>query len=180
MYHVYGLKIFCEMSKVPFDISHETLNPCTCTCTPVCGEFRQGLNCTGPTEMISHLSWPSLEVWRKVAWLTLFYKMANNLVLMSTRSLLIPAHRSTRAKPPHAYMPMFHTPKRLYQYYSFLPRTVTVRLEWPSKPNSCCFITWGFQSLRDGSTLLIRSCWLVSNPLLFLFQHSLFFYSHLP
>ena len=81
----------------------------------VCGKFRQGLNCTGPTEMISHLGWPSLEVRRKVARLTLLYKMANNLVLMSTRSLLIPAPRSTRATPSHAYMPMFHTPKRLYQ-----------------------------------------------------------------
>ena len=87
----------------------------------VCGKFRQGLNCTGPTEMISHLGWSSFEVRRKVARLTLFYKMANNLVLMSTRSLLIPAPRRTRATPPHASMPMFHTPKRLYKYYSFLP-----------------------------------------------------------
>ena len=98
----------------------------------VCGKFRQGLNCTGPTEIISHLGWPSLEVRSKVARLTLLYKMANNLVLMSTRSLLIPAPRSTRATPPHAYMPMFHTPKRLYQYNSFLPRTVT---DWNDLPN---------------------------------------------
>ena len=27
----------------------------------VCGKFRQGLNCTGPTEMISHLGWNSAE-----------------------------------------------------------------------------------------------------------------------
>ena len=98
----------------------------------VCDKFRQGLNCTGPTEMISHLGWHSLEVRRKVARLTLLYKMANNLVLMSTRSLLIPAPRSTRTTPPHAFMPMFHTPKRLYQYYSFIPRTVT---EWSDLPN---------------------------------------------
>ena len=98
----------------------------------VCGKFRQGLNCTGPTEMISHLGWPSLEVRKKVARLTLLYKMANNLVLMSTRSLLIPAPRSTRAMLPHAYMPMFHTPKRLYQCNSFLPRTVT---DWNHLPN---------------------------------------------
>ena len=76
-----------------------------------CGKFRQGLNCTGPTEMISHLGWPSLEVWRKVARLTLLYKMANNLDLMSTRSLLIRAPRGTRATPPHTFMTMFHTPK---------------------------------------------------------------------
>ena len=98
----------------------------------VCGKFRQGLKCTGPTEMISHLGWPSLEVWRKVARLTLLYKLANNLVLMSTRSLLIPAPRSPRATPPHAYMSMFHTSKRLYQYNSFLPRTVT---DWNDLPN---------------------------------------------
>ena len=98
----------------------------------VCGKFRQGLNCTGPTEMISHLGWPSLEVLRKVARLTLLYEMANNLDLMSTRSLLIPAPRSTRAMPPHAYMPMFHTPKRLYQYNSFFSRTVT---DWNDLPN---------------------------------------------
>ena len=28
------------------------------------------------------------------------------------------------------------------------------RLEWPSQPDSCCFITWGFQNLRDEAPCL--------------------------
>ena len=77
------------------------------------------------------LSWPSLGVWRMATRLTLLYKMANNLVIMLTMILIVPFPCSTTAMHPHAYMPMFHTPKRLYQYYSFLPRLVT---DWNDLP----------------------------------------------
>ena len=70
----------------------------------VCSKYRRGPNCTGPTEMINHRSWPSLELRRKVARLTLLYKMTNNLIMMSTRSLLVRAPRGLRSVPPHAFM----------------------------------------------------------------------------
>ena len=97
----------------------------------VCSKYRRGPNCTGPTEMINHLSWPSLELRRKVARLTLLYKMTNNLVMMSTRSLLVCAPRGLRSVPPHALMSLSRIPTRLYQTNSFFPRTVA---DWNELP----------------------------------------------
>ena len=97
----------------------------------VCSKYRRGPNCTGPTEMINHLSWPSLELRRKVARLTLLYKMTNNLVMMSTRSLLVRAPRGLRSVPPHALMSLSRIPTHLYQTNSFFPRTVA---DWNELP----------------------------------------------
>ena len=81
--------------------------------------------------MLSHPSWPSLKVWRMAARLTLLYKMANNLAIMSTMILAIPNPCSTRAMHLHAHMLVFHIPKRLYQYDTFLSRPVT---DWNDLP----------------------------------------------
>ena len=81
--------------------------------------------------MLSHPSWPSLKVWRMAARLTLLYKMANNLAIMSTMILAIPVPCSTRAMHLHAHMLVFHIPKRLYQYDTFLSRPVT---DWNDLP----------------------------------------------
>ena len=97
----------------------------------VCSKYRRGPNCTGPTEMINHLSWPSLDLHRKVARLTLLYKMSNNLVMMSTRSLLVHAPRDLRSVPPHALMSLTRIPTCLYQTNSFFPRIVA---DWNESP----------------------------------------------
>ena len=83
--------------------------------------------------MISLLDWPLLEARRKVARLCLMYKMANDLVLMSYRSLLRPYPYSTKAMPAHAYLPLDKSPQKLYFSSSFFPRTVS---EWNSLPHS--------------------------------------------
>ena len=98
----------------------------------VCGKFRQGPNSTGPTEMISHLGWPSPVGMRKAACLTLLYKRANNLVLMSTRSLLIPAPCTTRVTPLHAYMPMFHTRNDCTNTTDFYPGLWQTGMTFPT------------------------------------------------
>ena len=95
----------------------------------VCGKFRQGLNCTGPTEMISHLGWNSAEK-----------GSTSDLVMQDGQQFgpdvnKVPAHpRSSQYKGHastclHAHVPH---PKWLNQYYSFLPWTVT---EWNDLPN---------------------------------------------
>ena len=98
----------------------------------VCSEYRQGPKCAGPTEMINHLSWPRLELRRKVAWLKLLYKMTKKLFMMSIRSLLVRAPRNLRSVPPHTFMPLFHIPTRQYQTNSFFLRTVADWNELPS------------------------------------------------
>ena len=98
-----------------------------CTARWVCSKHRQGHNCTGPTEMINHLSWPSLELRRKVAWLTLLYKMSNNLVHQ------VPPCPCTlwSQEPPHASMPLTRILTCQYQTNSFFPRTV---VDWNQLP----------------------------------------------
>ena len=96
--------------------------------------YRTGLNATGSTEMIKQLNCPPpLETRRMVSRLCLMYKMANNLVLMPTRTLLIPYPYSTKSKPPHAFIPLDLYPPKLYFLNSFFPRTVA---EWNGLPHS--------------------------------------------
>ena len=68
----------------------------------VLNKYRQGPNTTGPSQMIAALGWPSLELRRRVARLSLLHKMVNDLVLMTSRSLLIPYPHITKAMAPHA------------------------------------------------------------------------------
>ena len=77
--------------------------------------------------MISLLGWPSLEKRRRAARLTMLYKIANGLVLMTTQSLLIPYPHFTKAMPPHAFTPLDKLPTKLYHSMSFYPRTIP---EW--------------------------------------------------
>ena len=97
----------------------------------VCNKYRTGPNTTGPTAMIEDLGWPSLESRRQSARLCLLYKMANNLVLMSSRSLLIPYPYATKSMPLHSFTPLHLTPVKLYFSNSFFPRTVS---EWNLLP----------------------------------------------
>ena len=65
----------------------------------VCNSYRSGPNSTGPTEMMTGLEWPSLQTRRKNYRLSLMYKMKNNLVLMSSRSLLVEYPYNTKICP---------------------------------------------------------------------------------
>ena len=97
----------------------------------VFNKYRRGPNTTGPTHMISLLGWPSFEARRRAARLSMLYKMKNNLVLMSTRSLLLPYPYLTQGMPEHAFIPLDKLPPKLYFSMSFFPRTVA---EWNKLP----------------------------------------------
>ena len=97
----------------------------------VCNKYRYGPNTTGPTEMLKTLDWPLLETRRKIARLCLLYKMANDLVLMSYRSLLLPYPYTTKSMPAHAYVPLDKMPRKVYFSSSFFPHTIA---EWNSLP----------------------------------------------
>ena len=99
----------------------------------VLNKYRQGPNTTGPSQMIAALGWPSLELRRRVARLSLLHKMVNDLVLMTSRSLLIPYPHITKAMPPHAITPLDKSPFKLYYAMSFLPRTIA---DWNKLPHS--------------------------------------------
>ena len=99
----------------------------------VCNSYRTRPNSTGPTEMIHELGWPSLQSRRQTARLCLLYKMANNLVLMPTQTLLVPYPYVTKSMPPHAYTPIVLFPIKLYYSNSFYPRTID---EWNQLPTS--------------------------------------------
>ena len=82
------------------------------------------------TAMIEHLSWPSLELWRKILRLQTFYKIINQ-----NYSLAIPPHfismgRSTRLyHPSHYVLPNTRT----YSYQqSFYPRSIK---DWNNLPS---------------------------------------------
>ena len=62
----------------------------------ICCKFRQELNYTGPTKMISHIGRFSLEVCRRQYVWPCYTGWATTWVMMSTISLLNPARRSTR------------------------------------------------------------------------------------
>ena len=83
--------------------------------------------------MIEALAWPSLELRRQVARLSLLHKMVNDLVLMTHRSFLIPYPHTTKAMPPHAITPLEKFPLKLYYAMSFLPRTI---VDWNKLPYS--------------------------------------------
>ena len=78
----------------------------------VYNKYRIGPNTTRQAALVERLDWPLLETRRRVARLCMLYKMANNLVLMSTRSLLTPYPYSTKAMAPHAFLPLDGTPSK--------------------------------------------------------------------
>ena len=93
----------------------------------VCNSYRTGPNSTGPTEMINDLDWPPLQTRRQNARLSLLYKMANDLVHMSSRTLLTPYPYFTKNMPTHAFTPLDLLPSKSYFSNTFFPRTVQ---EW--------------------------------------------------
>ena len=62
-------------------------------------------NAMTPTEMIRQLEWTSMETRRRWAKLVLIYKMLNNLVIMSYRTLLVPYPYITQDMPKGAITP---------------------------------------------------------------------------
>ena len=77
-----------------------------------------------PSAMISELGWVTLETRRRWARLALMYKMVNNLVNMSYRTLLVPYPYTTQLMPLGALTPMTIPAAPLYFNTSFFPQTV--------------------------------------------------------
>ena len=80
-----------------------------------------------PTEMMRELEWVSLETRRRWAKLVLVYKMLNNLVNMSYRSLLIPYPYHTANMPIGSITPLHIPAAPNYYNNSFFPSAVE---EW--------------------------------------------------
>ena len=81
------------------------------------------------TEMIRQLEWKSMEKRRRWAKLVLIYKMLNNLVNMSYRTLLVPYPYVTQDMPKGAITPLSIPAAPLYYNMSFFPSAVD---EWNS------------------------------------------------
>ena len=77
-----------------------------------------------PTKMIQQLQWTSMETRRRWARLVLVYKMLNDMVNMSYRSLLIRYPYHTTDMPLGSINPLSLTAAPLYYNMSFLPRGV--------------------------------------------------------
>ena len=84
-------------------------------------------NAKTPTEMMRELEWVSLETRRRWAKLVLVYKMLNNLVNMSYRSLLIPYPYHTANMPLGSITPLHIPAAPNYYNNSFFPSAVE---EW--------------------------------------------------
>ena len=117
----------------------------------VCNKYRTGLNTTGPTEMIRTLDWPSLESRRKVARLCLLFKMRNNLVRMSYRTLLEPYPYRTKAMALPCSITSWQNSQETILCQQFLPPH-SLRLELTPPQCSHCSIHWGLQGLSDVSS----------------------------
>ena len=115
----------------------------------VCNSYRTGPNSTGPTEMLNDLDWPPLQTRRQNARLSLLYKMANNLVHMSSLSLLTSypyltkkhAHPCIHASGPYS--------KQIILFQLLLPKNCP-RMEPTSRKHYHSTLTGGLQSLACG------------------------------
>ena len=81
-------------------------------------------NAIQPTAMMRELGWVRLETRRRWARLSLMYKMVNNLVNMSYRSLEVPYPYITQDMPKGSLTPMTISAAPLYYNTSFFPQTV--------------------------------------------------------
>jgi hypothetical protein len=85
--------------------------------------------------MIEDLNWKSLEDRRKIAKLTMMYKLVNGLVLVNTEDRLIPPDRISRNNNTKAYqMPSCSAEIRKESYF---PRTIR---DWNALPDNCITI----------------------------------------
>ena len=75
-----------------------------------------------PSEMIQQLQWTSMETRRHWARLVLFYKMINNMVKMSHKSLLTPYPYQTTDMPLGSFTPLSIPAAPIYYNMSFFPR----------------------------------------------------------
>ena len=78
-------------------------------------------NAMTPTEMIQQLQWTSMETRRRWARLVLVYKMLNNMVNMSYRSLLIRYPYHTTDMPLGSITPLSIPAAPIYYNMSFFP-----------------------------------------------------------
>jgi hypothetical protein len=92
-------------------------------------------NTSSVSSMIEDLSWKSLEDRRKIARLTMMYKLVNGLVLENTEDRLIPPDRISRNNNTKAYLiPSCRTETRKESYF---PRTI---IDWNVLPDNCVTI----------------------------------------
>ena len=92
-------------------------------------------NTSSVSSMIEDLNWKSLEDRRKIAKLTMMYKLVNGLVLVNTEDRLIPPDRISRNNNTKAYqIPSCRTEIRKESYF---PRTIR---DWNALPDNCVTI----------------------------------------
>ena len=89
-------------------------------------------NTSSVNSVLEDLNWKTLEDRRKMARLTMMYKLANGQVLVNTDDRLIPPDRISRNNNSKAFqIPSCRTELRKE---SFFPRTIK---EWNVLPESC-------------------------------------------
>ena len=81
------------------------------------------------TQMIKDLNWHTLEQWRIGSWLTLMYKITQDLVAIPAADYLIPNTRQSRHNHQLAYR-QIPTLKDYYKF-TFFPRTI---VHWHALP----------------------------------------------
>ena len=87
----------------------------------VCNRYH---NTSSVSDMISNLSWQSLETRRQIARTAMLYKALHGLVNLPTDNTYLPkSTRSTRNSNPHTFIPYSTSTDSLK--YSFYPRTIT-------------------------------------------------------
>jgi len=93
-----------------------------------CGRWH---NLSSPTQMVAELKW--MELWRRrrLARLTLLYKLCHQLLNVNTSHLLVPTTRPTRHSHPLTFQKLHSTQN--YYNLSFFPRTVN---DWNNLPAS--------------------------------------------
>ena len=86
-------------------------------------------NTSSVTDLLHQLEWDTLENRRKIARLTLMYKITNGIVNIDPSSKLIPPNRYSRKMHNHTFQhPSCNTTMRSQSYY---PRTIR---EWNALP----------------------------------------------
>ena len=89
-------------------------------------------NTSSVSSMIEDLNWKSLEDRRKIARLTMMYKLANGMVLVNTEDRLIPSDRIARNNNSKSYqIPSCRTEIRKESYF---PKTIR---DWNALPDNC-------------------------------------------
>ena len=84
---------------------------------------------TSVTNLLDHLGWTSLQSWRKIARLTMMYKITNNMIQVDFGKLHTTQEQKLQAptnRDRWAHSKQLARVQSLWDYrrYSFLPRTI--------------------------------------------------------